>query len=57
MSDGNVWHFFCYISGVILSNAKDLITSIYAFRFFGQSPQQLVFTTFRMTRKQTEYNK
>ena len=48
MSDGNVWHFFCYINGVILSNAKDLITSIYAFRFF---------TTFRMTRKQTEYNK
>ena len=25
--------------------------NVNAFRFFGQSPQQLVFTTFRMTRK------
>ena len=35
---------------VILSIAKDLDTFTLCFQIFGQSPQQLVFTMFRMTR-------
>ena len=41
-------HAFSYRI-VILSIAKDLITSTLCIQIFRASPQQLVFTTFRMT--------